>query len=107
MNPITAMLALAVGAVRRRAGGQKDRGAPAEGRVRRPVRDAIHSPAAEHKQAARALEIAARQHREAAEYHDKNMLHEARLSSASANECSAKAHEGSMSACARSAGKAQ
>jgi hypothetical protein len=106
MNPITAALALVLGAVCRRAGGREDGGASGKG-VRRPVRDAIHSPASEHKQAARALEIAARQHREAAEYHDKNMLHEARLSSASASECSAKAHEGSMSACARSAGKAQ
>jgi hypothetical protein len=69
--------------------------------------DAIHSPSSEHKQAASAHEIAARQHREAAEFHDKNMLHAARLSSESASECCIKAHGQSMFACARSAEKAR
>jgi hypothetical protein len=85
MNPITAALAL----------------------TEPSMRDAIHSPASEHKQAASALEIAARQHREAAEFHDKNMLHAARLSAESANECAIKAHGQSMFACARSREKSE
>jgi len=66
---------------------------------------AIHSPSTQHKQAASAHEIAARQHRAAAEFHDKRMLHEARLSSASAKACCIKAHDQSMLACGHSAEK--
>jgi hypothetical protein len=64
--------------------------------------DAIHSPSSEHKQAARAHEIAARQHREAAEFHDKNMLHAARLGSENARECCIQAHRHSLRACEHS-----
>jgi hypothetical protein len=67
---------------------------------------AIHSPGSQHKQAASAHELAARQHRAAAEFHDKRMVHEARLSSASAKECCIKAHTQSMLACEHSAEKA-
>jgi hypothetical protein len=68
--------------------------------------DATHSPSTQHKQAASGHEIAARQHRTAAEFHDKRMLHAARLSSEDARECCIKAHRQSMLACERSAGKA-
>lgn len=67
--------------------------------------DAIHSPSTQHKQAASYHEIAARQHRTAAQFHDKRMLHAARLSSEDARECCIKAHRQSMLACERSAGK--
>jgi hypothetical protein len=66
---------------------------------------AIHSPSSQHKQAASAHELAARQHRLAAEFHDKRMVHEARLSSTSAQACCIKAHAQSMLACEHSAGK--
>jgi hypothetical protein len=69
--------------------------------------DPIHSPSSEHKQAASDHEIAARQHRTAAEFHDKNMLHAARLSSENAKECCIKAHRRSMLACEHSAEKVQ
>lgn len=67
---------------------------------------AIHSPSSEHKLAATEHEIAARQHRAAAEFHDKRMLHAARLSSASAQECCTKALRQSMLACELSAEQA-
>jgi hypothetical protein len=51
-------------------------------------------------------DIAARQHRAAAEFHDKRMFHAARLSSENARECCAKAHRQSMLACEHFAGKA-
>jgi hypothetical protein len=45
---------------------------------------AFHSLSSQHKQAARDHELAALQHRTAAEFHDKRMLHAARLSAADA-----------------------
>ena len=68
--------------------------------------DALHSAGSQHKQAASAHEIAARQHRTAAEFHDKRMLHEARLVSTSAWECCENAHRQSLLACGHSAQKA-
>jgi hypothetical protein len=68
--------------------------------------DATHSPSTRHKQAASDHEIAALQHRTAAEFHDKRMLHAARLSSEDARECCMKAHRQSMLACEHSADKA-
>jgi hypothetical protein len=68
--------------------------------------DATHSPSTQHKQAASDHELAALQHRTAAEFHDKSMLHAARLSSEDAQECCIKAHEQSMLACGQSAGRA-
>jgi len=64
---------------------------------------AIHSPSTQHKQAARDHELAAHQHRSAAQFHDKRMLHAARLSSEDARECCITAHERSMLACRHSA----
>ena len=63
----------------------------------------FHSTSSQHKQAARDHELAALQHRTAAEFHDKRMLHEARLSAAEARECCVTAHGRSMIACWRSA----
>ena len=64
---------------------------------------AFHSPSSQHKQAARDHELAAHQHRTAAEFHDKRMLHAARLSAAGARECCITAHGRSMIACWQSA----
>lgn len=64
---------------------------------------AFHSPSSQHKQAARDHELAALQHRRAAEFHDKRMLHAARLSAADARECCVTAHGQSMIACRHSA----
>ena len=64
---------------------------------------AFHSPSSQHKQAARDHELAALQHRTAAEFHDKRMLHAARLSAADASECCITAHGRSMIACWHSA----
>jgi hypothetical protein len=64
---------------------------------------AIHSPSSRHKQAAHDHEVAAHQHRTAAEFHDKRMLHAARLSSEQAEECCMTAHGRSMLACQLSA----
>ena len=50
---------------------------------------AIHSPSSQHKQAARDHELAAYQHRAAAQYHDQRMLHAARLSSRDARPLTA------------------
>jgi hypothetical protein len=69
--------------------------------------DAIHSPSSQHKQAASDHEMAALQHRAAAEFHDKRMLHAARLSSEDARECCIKAQRQSMLACASMAEKPQ
>ena len=60
---------------------------------------AFHSLSSQHKQAARDHELAALQHRTAAEFHDKRMLHAARLSAADARECCITAHGRSMIAC--------
>lgn len=68
--------------------------------------DALYSAGSQHKQAARDHEIAAVQHRTAAEFHDKAMLHQARLASVSALECCEKAHRLSLLACAHSAKRA-
>jgi predicted DNA binding CopG/RHH family protein len=67
---------------------------------------AAQSPSTQHKQAASDHEIAALQHRTAAEFHDKQMLYAARLSSEDAMACCIKAHRQSMLACERSAWKA-
>src|SRR4029079_18722780 len=63
----------------------------------------IRSPSTLHKRAAADHELAALQHRTAAEYNDKNMLHAARRSSEVAKECSLKAHKQSLPACQQSA----
>jgi len=63
----------------------------------------MHSPSTLHKRAAADHELAALQHRTAAEYHDKTMLHAARRSSEDAKECCIKAHKQSMLACQQSA----
>jgi len=60
---------------------------------------AFHSLSSQHKRAARDHELAALQHRTAAEFHDKRMLHAARLSAADARECCITAHGRSMIAC--------
>ena len=65
--------------------------------------DAHYSPSTQHKRAAREHELAALQHRSAAEFHDKRMLHQARLSAAGAQERCITAHGQSMIACWRSA----
>jgi hypothetical protein len=65
--------------------------------------NAIRSPSTLHKRAAADHELAALQHRTAAEYHDKSMLHAARRSSEDAKECCIKAHKQSMLACQQSA----
>ena len=65
---------------------------------------AFHSLSSQHKRAARDHELAALQHRTAAEFHDKRMLHAARLSAADARECCIAAHGRSMIACWDSAG---
>jgi hypothetical protein len=54
--------------------------------------NAIRSPSTLHKRAAADHELAALQHRTAAEYHDKSMLHAARAQREDAKECSIKAH---------------
>ena len=64
--------------------------------------DAVQSSSSEHIQAASDHERAARQHRAAAGFHDKHMLHAARLSSESAKASCITAHRHSMSACAHS-----
>jgi hypothetical protein len=64
--------------------------------------DAIHSSSSRHKQAAAGHEIAALQHRTAAEFHDKKMLHAARRYSEDARECCINAHRQSMLACEQS-----
>lgn len=66
------------------------------------VSNAIRSPSTLHKRAAADHELAALQHRTAAEYHDKNMLHAARRSAEDAKECCIKAHKQSMLACEQS-----
>jgi hypothetical protein len=58
-----------------------------------------------HSQAASELEAAARQHRRAADFHDRKMLHAARLSAENAKEFCVKAHRQSMLACEHSAEK--
>jgi hypothetical protein len=65
--------------------------------------NAIRSPSTLHKRAAADHELAALQHRTAAEYHDKSVLHAARRSSEDAKECCIKAHKQSMLACQQSA----
>jgi hypothetical protein len=60
---------------------------------------AFNSPSSQHKRAARDHELAALQHRMAAEFHDKRMLHAARLGAADARECCITAHGRSMIAC--------
>ena len=65
--------------------------------------NAIRSPSTLHKRAAADHELAALQHRTAAEYHDKSMLHAARRSAEDAKECCIKAHKQSMLACEQSA----
>jgi len=75
--------------------------------LRYSMSGAIYSPSSQHKQAASAHELAARQHRAAAEFHDKRMVHAARLSSASAKACCVKAHTQSMLACEHSAEKSR
>jgi hypothetical protein len=65
--------------------------------------DARNSASTHHKQAATDHETAARQHRKAAEHHDKNMLFDAKHSSASALECCDKAQKQSVAACQISA----
>jgi len=65
--------------------------------------NAIRSPSTLHKRAAADHELAALQHRTAAEYHDKSMLHAVRRSSEDAWECSLKAHQQSLLACHQSA----
>ena len=65
--------------------------------------NAIRSPSTLHKRAAADHELAALQHRTAAEYHDKSMLHAARRSSEDAKECCLKAHKQSLLACQQSA----
>jgi hypothetical protein len=64
--------------------------------------NAIRSPSTLHKRAAADHELAALQHRTAAEYHDKSMLHAARRSSADAGECSLNAHKQALLACQQS-----
>ena len=64
---------------------------------------AFHSPSSHHRQAARDHERAALQHRMAAEFHDKRLLHAARVSAADASECCITAHARSMIACSQSA----
>lgn len=61
--------------------------------------DAIHSPSSQHKQAAKEHEITALQHRTAAEFYDKRMLHPARISAGDARECCMKAQRQTMRAC--------
>ena len=65
--------------------------------------NAIRSPSTLHKRAAADHELAALQHRSAAEYHDKSMLHAARRRSEDAKECSLKAHKQALLACQQSA----
>jgi hypothetical protein len=63
----------------------------------------MQSPSTLHKRAAADHELAALQHRTAAEYHDKSMLHAARRSSEDSKECALKAHKQSLLACQQSA----
>lgn len=65
--------------------------------------NAMHSPSTLHSEAAADHELAALQHRTAAEYHDKTVLHAARRSSEDAKECCIKAYKQSMLACRQSA----
>jgi len=64
--------------------------------------DAVQSSSSEHNQAASEHERAARQHRAAAEFHDKKMLHAARLSAGDAKASCIVAHRHSMTACEHS-----
>ena len=61
--------------------------------------DAVQSSSSEHCKAASDHERAARQHRAAAGFHDKNMLHAARMSAESARASCIAAHRHSMTAC--------
>jgi hypothetical protein len=62
----------------------------------------LTTPGSEHRQAAIDHELAARQHRAAAEFHDRNMLHAARLSAEDAKASCITAHRHSMTACGTS-----
>jgi hypothetical protein len=62
--------------------------------------DPVQSSSSEHNQAASDHELAARQHRAAAGFHDKNMLHAARMSAEDAKASCITAHRHSMTACA-------
>jgi hypothetical protein len=64
--------------------------------------NANDSASSQHMQAASDHENAARQHRVAAEFHDKKMLHAARLSSDNARGSCITAHRKSMIACGHS-----
>ena len=64
--------------------------------------DDVQSPSNEHNLAASDHERAALQHRAAAGFHDKNMLHAARLSAESAKASCLAAHRHSMTACGHS-----
>ena len=68
--------------------------------------DTVQSSSSEHYEAAIGHERAARQHRAAAEFHDKKMLHAARLCAESAKASCIAAHRHSMLACEHSEGRA-
>jgi len=63
---------------------------------------ALQSSSSEHRQAAIDHELVARQHRAAADFHDRNMVHAARLSAEHAKASCITAHRHSMTACAHS-----
>jgi len=67
--------------------------------------NALPSPSSEHRQAAIDHELAARQHRAAAEFHDRNMLRAARMSAGDAKASCITAHRHSMTACEHSDAK--
>ena len=69
---------------------------------RSTMSNALRSLGSEHAQAALDHELAARQHRAAAEFHDRNMLHAARLSAEHAKASCITAHRHSMTACEHS-----
>jgi len=62
----------------------------------------IPTSSSEHNQAASEHERAARQHRAAANFHDRKMLHAARMSAEDAKASCIVAHRHSMTACEHS-----